>query len=234
MSSCTKLLVAAIDFGTTYSGYAFSFKHEHDSDPLKVCSNNWTAGSRSLVSLKTPTCVLFNKDKEFDSFGYEAEDKYSDLAEDEEHQDWFFFKRFKMSLFNKAVGANSNFSVKKPESTYWHGRYFEIPNNRLIPHWVFPWIQGWVQNGNSLAKYVESLSIEQYKSPWKLLLSRQEGVCVQLLWRTHLFLAKCVPILLIGSDQEILKKRVVRAGGWTTFIDYLYLEYSSSSCSYCI
>mgnify|MGYP003691820595 CR=1 FL=1 len=118
MSSSTKLLVAAIDFGTTYSGYAFSFKHEHDSDPLKVCSNNWTAGSRSLVSLKTPTCVLFNKDKEFDSFGYEAEDKYSDLAEDEEHQDWFFFKRFKMSLFNKAVGANSNFSLKKAKLLY--------------------------------------------------------------------------------------------------------------------
>jgi hypothetical protein len=109
MSTSSKLLVAAIDFGTTYSGYAFSFKHEYDNDPLKVCSNNWTAGSRSLVSLKTPTCVLFNKDQRFDSFGYEAEDKYSDLAEDEEHGEWYFFKRFKMSLFNKDVGSFPEF-----------------------------------------------------------------------------------------------------------------------------
>jgi len=26
-----KMLVAAIDFGTTYSGYAFSFKHDYQS-----------------------------------------------------------------------------------------------------------------------------------------------------------------------------------------------------------
>ena len=32
------LLVAAIDLGTTYSGYAFSFR----TDPEKViCNNNW-------------------------------------------------------------------------------------------------------------------------------------------------------------------------------------------------
>ncbi|XP_061165022.1 heat shock 70 kDa protein 12B-like [Saccostrea echinata] len=112
MSTTSKLLVAAIDFGTTYSGYAFSFKHEYDNDPLKVSSNNWTAGSRSLVSLKTPTCVLFNKDKVFDSFGYEAEDKYSELAEEEEHEDWYFFKRFKMSLFNKEEQLTKAVKIK--------------------------------------------------------------------------------------------------------------------------
>ena len=29
-------IVAAIDIGTTYSGYAFSFKHEYDKDPTQV------------------------------------------------------------------------------------------------------------------------------------------------------------------------------------------------------
>ena len=29
-------IVAAIDFGTTFSGYAFSFKHEYDKDPTQV------------------------------------------------------------------------------------------------------------------------------------------------------------------------------------------------------
>lgn len=34
----TKLIVAAIDFGTTYSGYAYSFRDEYQKDPLKVFS----------------------------------------------------------------------------------------------------------------------------------------------------------------------------------------------------
>ena len=29
-------IVAAIDFGTTFSGYAFSFKHDYDKDPTQV------------------------------------------------------------------------------------------------------------------------------------------------------------------------------------------------------
>lgn len=33
----TKLVVAAIDFGTTFSGYAYSLKNEYEKDPLKVC-----------------------------------------------------------------------------------------------------------------------------------------------------------------------------------------------------
>ena len=30
-------IVAAIDFGTTFSGYAFSFKHDYEKDPCQVC-----------------------------------------------------------------------------------------------------------------------------------------------------------------------------------------------------
>lgn len=94
-----KLLIAAIDFGTTFSGYAFSFKHDYKMDPLKISTNqNWVAGSRGLVSLKAPTCVLLSPQKEFIAFGYEAEDLYSELALDENHYDHYFFKRFKMVL----------------------------------------------------------------------------------------------------------------------------------------
>ncbi|XP_062579147.1 heat shock 70 kDa protein 12B-like [Saccostrea cucullata] len=112
MSSDRKPLVAAIDFGTTYSGIAFSFKHDYENDPLKVRSNNWTAGFRVLQTLKTPTCILFNKDKEFDSFGYEAEDKYSELAEDEENEELYYFKGFKMSLFNKEEPLSKAVKIK--------------------------------------------------------------------------------------------------------------------------
>ena len=36
-----RLQVAAIDFGTTYSGYAFSFRSHFLKDPLRVNTNNW-------------------------------------------------------------------------------------------------------------------------------------------------------------------------------------------------
>ncbi|KAL3878229.1 hypothetical protein ACJMK2_030594 [Sinanodonta woodiana] len=97
-----KVLVAAIDFGTTYSGYAFSFKHDYENDPTKVSTNSsWNSGS--LLSLKQPTCVLCNSKGEFDSFGYDAENKYSAMAEDNEHHNWYFFRRFKMVLHDKQI-----------------------------------------------------------------------------------------------------------------------------------
>lgn len=101
------LLVAAIDFGTTFSGYAFSFLHDYNRDPLKISANTWTAGVGNLVSLKTSTCVLFDSTQKFHSFGYEAEEKYSNLALDDQHHDWYFFKRFKMMLYSKMVGISS-------------------------------------------------------------------------------------------------------------------------------
>ncbi|XP_056013346.1 heat shock 70 kDa protein 12A-like isoform X2 [Ostrea edulis] len=104
MSFSTPVLVAAIDFGTTYSGYAFSFRHEFDKDPLKINACNWIAGSQALVSLKTPSVVLLKPNKTFHAFGYEAENKYASLAEDNEHEGWLYFKRFKMTLHqNKSL-----------------------------------------------------------------------------------------------------------------------------------
>ena len=94
------LLVAAIDFGTTFSGYAYSFKN----DPTKIQTNaGWNAGSEKLMSFKTPTCVLLNPSGQFDSFGYEAENKFVNLADDDEHTGWRLFQRFKMILHNNEV-----------------------------------------------------------------------------------------------------------------------------------
>ncbi|KAK3602832.1 hypothetical protein CHS0354_026386 [Potamilus streckersoni] len=94
-----KILIAAIDFGTTYSGYAFSFMAE---ELTKINAPNMSFGG-NMMSLKCPTCVLFNPDGKFHSFGYEAENKYSDLALDEQHQKWYYFERFKMTLHNKQI-----------------------------------------------------------------------------------------------------------------------------------
>ncbi|XP_061165028.1 heat shock 70 kDa protein 12A-like [Saccostrea echinata] len=91
-SKCKKLIVAAIDFGTTFSGYAFSFRDNWG----KVLTNNWQGGS--LISHKAPTVLLLNSKAEFVAFGYEAEDKYASLTEEGDHEDHYLFQRFKMIL----------------------------------------------------------------------------------------------------------------------------------------
>lgn len=91
-SNTPKLLAAAIDFGTVYSGYAYSFKWEW----TKVKINNW--GGREHLSYKTPS-VLLNPDQSFNSFGYQAERKYAALAENgSECKKYYYFQRFKMIL----------------------------------------------------------------------------------------------------------------------------------------
>ncbi|XP_060065294.1 heat shock 70 kDa protein 12B-like [Ylistrum balloti] len=105
------LLSAAIDFGTTFSGYAFSTKNDFLSNPQNVSSFTWSAGSGCLQSLKTSTCVLFDPKGNFHSFGFEAEDKYCDLAYDNLHKDWYYFRRFKMVLYHQKE-LNRKFHIK--------------------------------------------------------------------------------------------------------------------------
>ncbi|KAL5012747.1 hypothetical protein ScPMuIL_011298 [Solemya velum] len=100
-ASSTKLLVAAIDFGTTFSGYAFSFRHEYETDPAKTTGKIWQSRTGLLSSMKAPTCLLLKPDKSFAAFGYDAENEYSELALEGEHQKWYYFKRFKMLLHDR-------------------------------------------------------------------------------------------------------------------------------------
>ena len=104
------LMVAAIDFGTTYSGYAYSLKGEYNKDKLNIHANQaWNSGGKSLMSLKTPTCILMRRtDGEarsftFESFGYEAENQYADIVIDGEADNYYFFDRFKMTLYTREV-----------------------------------------------------------------------------------------------------------------------------------
>ena len=57
-SCCDKLVVAAIDFGTTYSGYAFSFKHDYEKEPTKVPLEftDWIIFAPTLI---TEVCLFF-------------------------------------------------------------------------------------------------------------------------------------------------------------------------------
>ena len=52
---------------------------------------------------KTPTVALIAPDgKTLVAFGYEAENKYKELVEEDKHRDYYYFRRFKMAL-NKEV-----------------------------------------------------------------------------------------------------------------------------------
>ena len=92
------LLVVAIDFGTTFSGYAYSFRDEYQKDHGKIHSNVSWESEDGIFTPKTPTAILF-ENGEFRSFGYEAEETYNALLENGEEEGYSYFSRFKMKLF---------------------------------------------------------------------------------------------------------------------------------------
>ncbi|KAK3102512.1 hypothetical protein FSP39_011886 [Pinctada imbricata] len=96
-----KLLVAAIDFGTAYSGYAFSMRTDFKNNPLKMEINSWSGEGIEMLSFKTPSSILLKSDKTFHSFGYVAEEKYAELASQNKHSDWYYITKFKMKLLYK-------------------------------------------------------------------------------------------------------------------------------------
>ena len=100
--SSSKLVSIAIDFGTTYSGYAFSFRH----DKTNIQTFLWK--TRNYESVKTPTCILFDSMKRFHSFGLEAEDAYAELSREGGANSMYFFKQFKLSLHKDKVCVTYN------------------------------------------------------------------------------------------------------------------------------
>ncbi|KAL3863802.1 hypothetical protein ACJMK2_005534 [Sinanodonta woodiana] len=89
-----RLLTAAIDFGTTYSGYAYSFVNE----PTKVYINYWKS---KIARAKTPTVLLLNPDKSVAAFGEDAQEKYLKLVKEKQAENWYYFENFKMELYSK-------------------------------------------------------------------------------------------------------------------------------------
>ncbi|XP_067324524.1 heat shock 70 kDa protein 12B [Anolis sagrei] len=87
-------VVVAIDFGTTSSGYAFSFT----SDPEAIhMMRKWEGGDPGVAHQKTPTCLLLTPEGSFHSFGYTARDAFHDL-DPEEAREWLYFEKFKMKI----------------------------------------------------------------------------------------------------------------------------------------
>uniref|UniRef100_A0A8C4SRR8 Heat shock 70 kDa protein 12A n=1 Tax=Erpetoichthys calabaricus TaxID=27687 RepID=A0A8C4SRR8_ERPCA len=89
------LLVIAVDFGTAYSGYCFSVKGKQEN----IRSVFW--GMEYGFRLpKTPTCILFDENKKFMKFGFDAVMTYTKMNSIEANK-FYFIENFKMELYNK-------------------------------------------------------------------------------------------------------------------------------------
>ena len=102
-SSSTYMGVVAIDFGTTYSGFAFSFSDQNGQGGIHT-KMNWGENKELDRSgtPKTPTTILLLPNKNFDSFGYDADDTYVNLKPGDDKQ-YYYFKHFKMELHKRQV-----------------------------------------------------------------------------------------------------------------------------------
>ncbi|XP_023659305.1 heat shock 70 kDa protein 12A isoform X2 [Paramormyrops kingsleyae] len=92
------VVVVAIDFGTTSSGYAYSFTKEPECIHIM---RRWEGGDPGVSNQKTPTTILLTPDRKFHSFGYAARDFYHDL-DPTEARHWFYLEKFKMKLHTLA------------------------------------------------------------------------------------------------------------------------------------
>lgn len=90
-------IIAAIDIGSMWMGFAYSLK-----DDWKRVLSSYRA-SEEQISYKVPTCILLQKDFSTSCIGYEAEEKYAELISEDNHHDYFFFKRFQTNLHQSTV-----------------------------------------------------------------------------------------------------------------------------------
>ncbi|KAM9709483.1 heat shock 70 kDa protein 12A-like [Menidia menidia] len=87
--------IIAIDFGTAFSGYAYTINtKDKEIEPIV---RKW-GKELGLDTPKTPTCILFSEHGEFMKFGYEARTHYISV-QGQEAKNLYFFDNFKMALY---------------------------------------------------------------------------------------------------------------------------------------
>lgn len=96
-------LVVAIDFGTSLSGFAYSdVKTPQNENPTIHHYQCWNSTAKYRDIKKTASCILFDKNKKFVSFGYDAKLSYAEMNSNDQMKH-YFFDNFKMELYNHKV-----------------------------------------------------------------------------------------------------------------------------------
>ena len=91
--------VCAIDFGTSYSGYAYGTMADLGD---VILNSEW--GSRfGISSYKTSTTVLTGPNGQLEEFGFDAEYKYMRLLERNDVDKLHLYRYFKMLLQHEQV-----------------------------------------------------------------------------------------------------------------------------------
>jgi len=96
MATGETLLSAAIDFGTTHFGYAYKFNTD-----ATIFVNRGEE--------RQNTCLLLKPDKTFAALGNTADEEYYNLNTDEQ-QSHYFFRQFKMRLYEKKLSRQTELS----------------------------------------------------------------------------------------------------------------------------
>jgi len=78
---------AGIDLGTTFFGYAFSFKNDEDRIYVERGKE------------REPTCLLLKPDKTLAALGHQAVDEFFNSLDPDEQKDYYYFRQFKMELY---------------------------------------------------------------------------------------------------------------------------------------
>ncbi|XP_052818334.1 heat shock 70 kDa protein 12A-like [Mya arenaria] len=81
-------VIASIDFGTCFTGYTFKIRDNDDAKP---------SYANELEKKHELTCILFDADKKFDSYGRDALQKYIRLSP-ADRDNVYFYRNFKTSL----------------------------------------------------------------------------------------------------------------------------------------
>ncbi|XP_003198604.1 heat shock 70 kDa protein 12A [Danio rerio] len=103
------VLYIAIDFGTSYSGYAISFKTKQPQESILI--PNWGV-DYGYNTFKTPTCILFDEHETFQKFGYDAMMTYTRSTVKSQARKSFLFEHFKMELYDKEIHRDLMITAK--------------------------------------------------------------------------------------------------------------------------
>ena len=93
----------AIDFGTSGSGIAVRGKTYKETEVYSDAK--WVPGQKG-TAVKCPTALLLDPDGEFEAFGLTAIENYHSkhgLRYPKKSEDYYFFNRFKMCLYDEKV-----------------------------------------------------------------------------------------------------------------------------------
>lgn len=80
--------------------------------------------------------VLLDTDKQFMNFGYEAEDAYNEIVQDDSknHAEYYYFRRFKMALHTQTVSLLVNIVLLSLIPSYVTALCFKVLHSYLGTH----------------------------------------------------------------------------------------------------